>query len=133
MRVISRTPGRARQCPDSALNLPYTCAMGRANRAGVLAAQLNGVAAAYAQVRRLTYPEALAEVAKILASARIRPGTREAVDLLTRAAVPYVDSEGESDRCYPAMAAFLGDAGADLAKAQQIKASQPRTTGQVTG
>lgn len=84
------------------------------SQAGVAAAKLSGIAAAVAHMKRLTLEQGLAEVAAILAEARIRPGTPAAVALLNRAAEPYRRSKGEGPSWWhPAAVAFLVQAGAD--------------------
>ena len=52
----------------------------------VLAAQLSGIAAGFAQVGRCTRSEALAEIAQTMAAARVRPESDRAIRALTRVA-----------------------------------------------
>src|SRR5690242_3591147 len=81
----------------------------------VVAAQLTGIAAGVAQVRRCDHAGGFVEVAACLAAANARPGSTRARALLTMAAQMYVKSKGEGPQWwYPAAAAFLGEAGADL-------------------
>jgi hypothetical protein len=92
----------------------------RADPFKVLAAQLSGAAAGYAHVKRCTREEALAEIAETLAGANVRPGSDRAVAALTEAAASYVGEPlraGDS-RWHREAAALLGEAGADLERAE---------------
>jgi hypothetical protein len=83
----------------------------------VVAARLSGVAAAVAQVARVTTDEGLADVAAILTEAGIEPGSPAATLLLTRAVEMYRSGgePGSPQWWYPAARDFLVAAGADLA------------------
>jgi hypothetical protein len=89
--------------------------MARSDPSRVLAAQLTGVAAGYAHVRRLTADEALAELATELTNAKVKPGSGAARETLTAAAAHYViDGEPALQECWYADAlALLVRAGAD--------------------
>jgi len=104
----------------------YDDVMGRrADPTGVTVAQLTGVAAGYAQVKRCTRDDALAEVEQVLRNAGIKPGSDRARELLTRAATLYVLPSGPGDEFwYGDALALLADAGADVATAAAIRAGR---------
>src|SRR6185295_13809859 len=88
----------------------------------VLAAQLSGTAAAHAHVRRISRDEALAEIAETLIAAKIRPDSERAVAVFTDAATMYVQpTQPGADRWYPIAAELLKAAGADLARAVELR------------
>lgn len=96
----------------------------------VLAARCSGVAAAYAHVARLTRDEALVAISEILTEAGVRPGSDEAARILTEAAAMYTDPTGPGEaRWYPAAAALLAEAGADLDRAVAVQAERRRKGG----
>jgi hypothetical protein len=78
----------------------------RADRVRVAAAQVSGVAAAYAHVRRISEGEALAEIAAILD--RLPADRRQKA--LDQAASVYA-APGQSDLWYPAASRLLERAG----------------------
>jgi hypothetical protein len=92
----------------------------------VLIAQLTGIAAGHAHVRRTTRDEAFAELDHALAAAGVRdPAARAA--LLTEAAALYVDPTPDDDRWWAGQAAaLLEEAGADLDAARALPAAQRR-------
>jgi hypothetical protein len=104
--------------------------MARSDRRLVLAAQLIGVAGAFAQVHRLNEYEALAEINAELARFKVRPGSRTAVEALTRAAAHYVVlGEPEAHEYWYADAVWLlVMAGANESAARAMQAA-PKTQG----
>jgi hypothetical protein len=102
--------------------------MARSDPRRVLAAQLSGVAAGYAHVKRLTADEALAEIAAELAAAKVKPGSPAAVLVLTMAASLYaVDGEpAAAEWWYADALALLVRAGADEGAARRARA-EPKT------
>jgi hypothetical protein len=110
---------------NSAIDLPFqTNVRYRVSvltrRERITSAQVTGLAAAYAQIRRLDLHGALAEIATILAGypddARAR--------ILADAASAYVDG----DQYFSAEAAgLLRQAGADLAEARRMYAGRHRS------
>ena len=91
----------------------------------VLAAQVTGLAAAYAHMKRLTRAEALAEIGQTLAASNVRPGSADAVDLVTQAASMYVDATGPETWWFPDAVNLLAEAGADVDRAKQLRAQRP--------
>lgn len=83
----------------------------------ISAAELSGIAAAYAQVKRLTRDQALAEIAEVLAP---WPPDVQA-EILADAASAYVDGDRHHD---PAATELLTGAGADLDRARRIRAAR---------
>ncbi len=86
---------------------------------------LTGLAAAHAQMRRLTVDQAVAEIRQVLDG-----GTRDARDrqrALDEAASVYV-LPSEAWPWSPAALAVLLDAGADRERAEQLRASPPLAT-----
>jgi hypothetical protein len=93
--------------------------MGRAEPTRVAAAQVIGTADAFAQLRRLSEAEALAEIADIAG------GRQEVLDL---AAARYcVPDPGPEGWWYAEAARLLRLAGADLERAAAIQAGQGRS------
>ncbi len=79
----------------------------------VLAAQLSGIAAGFAQVGRCTRSEALAEIAQTMATAKVTPDSDRGVHALTRAADLYAVEPDTGDGWWYAEARkLLLDAGA---------------------
>ena len=79
----------------------------------VVAAQLTGIAAGFGQVKRCSRDQALAEIAGVLASARVPPGSERAIELLSTAAAGYIEPTGPGDAAwYPTASALLVAAGA---------------------
>jgi len=100
--------------------------MARADRRRVLAAQLSGVAAAVAQVRRITAEEGLAELQAEMIGAKVKPGSETAVKALTMAASTYaVDRPRRDEWWFPEAFAFLVEAGADPDEAREIRRATP--------
>jgi hypothetical protein len=98
--------------------------MARSEPRRVLAAQLSGVAAGFAHVKRLTADEALTEITAELTSAKVKPGSGQAVLVLTMAASLYaVDGEPALEEWWYADAlALLVQAGADEGAARSARA-----------
>lgn len=82
-------------------------------------AELTGVAAAYAHVRRLDRDQALAELGGVLAG--VQPAARQQV--LDEAAAGYVPTSS-AEAWYPSALQLLVDAGADRERAQEIRADR---------
>ena len=79
----------------------------------VLAAQLSGIAAGFAQVGRCTHGEALAEIAQTMATAKVKPESDRAIRALTRAAELYaVEPDTGEGWWYAEARRLLLDAGA---------------------
>ncbi len=100
----------------------------RADPAGAVGAQLTGTAAGYAQVRRCTRGEALAELERVLRSTGFTPDSEQARQLLSRAAAMYVAPTGPGDEFwYSDALELLVEAGADTEQATAIRASRVGT------
>lgn len=85
----------------------------------VVAAGLGGLAAGYAQMRRLTRDDALAEIRQDLEASKLDGD--QAVAVLSDAAARYVDG----DQHYDSEALqLLVDAGADVDRARAIRAAR---------
>ena len=91
--------------------------MGRADRLRIASAQLTGVAAAYAHLRRLDHAQALAEARETLTGLPVA----DRQQVLDEAAAAYA-LPGQSDVWYPAALQLLVDAGADEQAARAIRA-----------
>jgi hypothetical protein len=89
----------------------------RADPRRVFVAQLTGVGAGYGQAHCVSYEEAVAEVERELASAKVKPGSPAAVAVRTEAASPYaVDRPRRDEWWFPAAFEFLVGLGADEAR-----------------
>jgi hypothetical protein len=99
--------------------------MARSDPRRVLVAQISGVAAGYADVKRLTADEALAEIRAELTGAKVKPGSPQAIVVLTMAAALYaVDGEPALEELWYADAlALLVQAGADEDAARRARAA----------
>ena len=101
------------------------------SRDRVIVAQLTGTVARYGQGRRYSHDEALAEIARILAAVKAR-GDRSKL-LLTMAAAMFVKPNGPGDGAwYPDALALLIEAGADPARAAELRQQQVRSANLVT-
>lgn len=91
----------------------------------VAAAQLQGIADAYSQHRRITAREARAELTEVLA--RVPEHRRQAT--LNYAAARYAQPGGIENWYYPRSFAVLVRAGASRERAREIRAARPTGRG----
>jgi hypothetical protein len=93
--------------------------MARSDPRRVLAAQLGGIAAGYAEMRRISAAEALEEIAARLTGAGVKPGTEAARVALTMAAALYaVERPAVDEWWFPVALDVLVQAGADESAAR---------------
>src|SRR5262245_53146272 len=96
-----------------------------ADRRKALIAQLGGIAERHGFLHRTTRDDALAEITDRLLAAGVRPGSVEAVDLLTSVASTYSNEDPPFEDWWHTDAfALLVAAGADA-----VRAREPRPTG----
>ncbi len=112
-----------RPCSYGGVNLPpasleqvfdYSAGMMTTNER-LAVASLTGIAEAHAQLRRLTWDEAMAEIQGCLANWKV--AADRISEVLSQAASGYLDGETPGA---PAALQLLIDAGADLDRARQI-------------
>ncbi len=88
----------------------------------LLASQLSGIAAGYAQMRRITAAEALEEIAASLTAAGVKAGTEVARVALTMAAALYaVERPAIDEWWFPVALDVLVQAGADESAARATR------------